>query len=123
LKRNARRSTACCAPRATVTTPHARTGEEIAEAFAARNIAVLNAAPRIRGHWPQAARPLTGTGSQPLHPYSAGGAYINFLRDGEGSDRVHAAFGPNYDRLAQVKARYDPTNLFHINQNIPPAAT
>jgi FAD/FMN-containing dehydrogenase len=58
-----------------------------------------------------------------LHPYSAGGAYVNFLGQGEGPDRVHAAYGANYDRLAQVKATYDPTNLFHINQNIPPATT
>ena len=39
----------------------------------------------------------------------------------EGEDRVRAAFGGNYDRLAQVKKRYDPENTFHVNQNIPPA--
>ncbi len=58
-----------------------------------------------------------------LHPTSAGGAYINFMMDDEGSDRVRASYLGNYERLAQVKARYDPTNLFHINQNIPPAGT
>ncbi len=57
-----------------------------------------------------------------LHPTSAGGAYINFMMDDEGQDRVHASYLGNYDRLAQVKARYDPENLFHVNQNIPPAS-
>jgi FAD/FMN-containing dehydrogenase len=55
-----------------------------------------------------------------LHPTTAGGAYVNFMMD-EGHDRVRASYLGNYDRLAQVKAAYDPTNLFHINQNIPPA--
>ncbi|TAK01478.1 MAG: FAD-binding oxidoreductase [Chloroflexota bacterium] len=51
------------------------------------------------------------------------GAYVNFLTD-EGEARVRAAYpGPTWDRLAAVKAAYDPTNLFHRNQNIPPAAT
>jgi FAD/FMN-containing dehydrogenase len=56
-----------------------------------------------------------------LHPTSAGGAYVNFLMD-EGGDRVRASYLDNYERLAQVKRRYDPHNLFHINQNIEPAA-
>jgi FAD/FMN-containing dehydrogenase len=56
-----------------------------------------------------------------LHPYAAGGAYSNFLMD-EGPDRVRAAYGSNYERLAQVKTAYDPANLFHINQNITPAS-
>jgi FAD/FMN-containing dehydrogenase len=54
-----------------------------------------------------------------LHPYSAGGVYLNFIMD-EGSDRVQAAYGENYARLAEIKAAYDPTNLFHNNQNIKP---
>ena len=56
-----------------------------------------------------------------LHPFSAGGAYVNFLGEGEGQDRVRATYGRNYDRLAQVKARYDPDNFFCVNQNIVPA--
>jgi hypothetical protein len=55
------------------------------------------------------------------HPYSAGGAYVNFMMD-EGQDRVRATYGGNYDRLARVKAAYDPDNIFRVNQNIRPAA-
>ncbi|HJS27388.1 MAG TPA: BBE domain-containing protein, partial [Actinomycetota bacterium] len=48
-------------------------------------------------------------------------AYVNFLGD-EGPDRIRAAYpGGTWDRLRRIKARYDPTNLFHLNQNIPPA--
>ena len=56
-----------------------------------------------------------------LHPTSAGGAYVNFLMD-EGEDRVRASYRENYPRLEEVKRRYDPDNLFHVNQNIAPAA-
>jgi FAD binding domain/Berberine and berberine like len=55
-----------------------------------------------------------------VHPFSAGGAYINFFGD-EGADRVRAAYRDNYARLAETKRRYDPTNLFRLNQNIEPA--
>jgi FAD/FMN-containing dehydrogenase len=55
-----------------------------------------------------------------LHPYSAGGGYVNMMME-EGDDRVRTTYGANYDRLAQVKAEYDPGNLFHVNQNIKPA--
>jgi FAD/FMN-containing dehydrogenase len=60
-----------------------------------------------------------------LHPYSAGGAYVNMMMDAadEGQERVRAAYGDHYDRLARIKARYDPQNLFRVNQNISPAAT
>jgi FAD/FMN-containing dehydrogenase len=54
-----------------------------------------------------------------LHPYSAGGAYVNMMMD-EGVDRIKAAYRDNYDRLVTVKNRYDPKNLFHVNQNIKP---
>lgn len=56
-----------------------------------------------------------------LHPHSAGGAYINFLME-EGQERIRATYRENYDRLARIKQRYDPGNLFCLNQNILPAA-
>ena len=56
-----------------------------------------------------------------LHPHSAGGGYVNMMMD-EGEDNVKAAYRDNYARLAQIKAKYDPTNLFHVNQNIKPGA-
>jgi FAD/FMN-containing dehydrogenase len=54
-----------------------------------------------------------------LHPYSSGGAYVNFMMD-EGTNRVQATYGDNYRRLAAIKAKYDPGNLFRVNQNIKP---
>jgi FAD/FMN-containing dehydrogenase len=56
-----------------------------------------------------------------LHPTAAGGAYVNFLMDDEGQDRVESSYRGNYERLTRVKHRYDPDNTFHINQNIRPA--
>jgi len=50
-------------------------------------------------------------------PYASGGAYINFMTAEEG-DRVAAAYGSNYERLVAIKRRYDPENVFHLNQNI-----
>jgi FAD/FMN-containing dehydrogenase len=55
-----------------------------------------------------------------LHPHSAGGAYVNMMMD-EGDDRIRASYRGNYERLARVKRRYDPDNLFRVNQNIRPA--
>lgn len=52
-----------------------------------------------------------------LHPYSAGGAYSNFMMD-EGQDRIKASFKHNYDRLVKIKRAHDPENLFRVNQNI-----
>ena len=54
-----------------------------------------------------------------LHPHSAGGAYVNFMMD-EGQERVQATYRQNYARLAALKARFDPSNLFRVNQNIRP---
>jgi FAD/FMN-containing dehydrogenase len=54
-----------------------------------------------------------------LHPYSAGGAYVNMMMD-EGAERVQASYRGNYNRLVAAKAKYDPTNLFRVNQNIAP---
>jgi FAD/FMN-containing dehydrogenase len=56
-----------------------------------------------------------------LHPHSAGGAYVNMIMD-EGEETVKAAYRDNYARLAEIKRRYDPTNLFRVNQNIAPGA-
>jgi FAD/FMN-containing dehydrogenase len=55
-----------------------------------------------------------------LHPYAASGGYVNMMME-EGEDRVRTTYGANYDRLAQIKGRYDPDNVFHVNQNIKPA--
>ena len=55
-----------------------------------------------------------------VHPYSAGGAYVNFMME-EGQERVQASFRDNYARLAQIKRKYDPDNLFKVNHNIMPA--
>ncbi|WP_222914766.1 FAD-binding oxidoreductase [Natrinema sp. SYSU A 869] len=55
-----------------------------------------------------------------VHPHSAGASYVNFMME-EGSDRIRATYGDNYERLEEIKARYDPENFFHVNQNIEPA--
>lgn len=55
-----------------------------------------------------------------MRPFSTGGVYANNLGE-EGADRVRAAYGENYPRLAALKAKYDPTNFFRLNQNIRPA--
>lgn len=54
-----------------------------------------------------------------VHPYSAGGAYVNFMMD-EGEERVKASYGSNYERLVSIKNKCDPNNLFRVNQNIKP---
>jgi FAD/FMN-containing dehydrogenase len=58
---------------------------------------------------------------QAIHPYSAGGAYVNMMMDNEGQERVRSSYRHNYERLAQIKRKYDPDNLFRRNQNIEPA--
>ena len=52
-------------------------------------------------------------------PYASTGAYVNFMTDEEG-DRVAAAYGSNYNKLVEIKKKYDPDNVFHFNQNIKP---
>ena len=54
-----------------------------------------------------------------VHPFSAPGGYVNFMME-EGSTRVEATYGANFARLQAIKAKYDPDNLFRVNQNIPP---
>jgi len=55
-----------------------------------------------------------------MRPYASGGVYVNYL-GAEGADRVRAAYGAKYDKLVAVKRKYDPQNLFRVNQNIQPA--
>jgi hypothetical protein len=55
-----------------------------------------------------------------IHPYNLKGAYLNFMME-EGEDRIRATYGENYDRLAAIKKKYDPTNFFRVNHNIKPA--
>jgi FAD/FMN-containing dehydrogenase len=56
-----------------------------------------------------------------VHPFAAGGAYVNFMME-EGPERVLETYRENYERLAEIKARYDPDNVFDVNQNIKPRA-
>ena len=56
-----------------------------------------------------------------VHPFNLGGAYVNFMMDDEADGRLQASYGDNFARLALVKAKYDPANLFRVNQNIEPA--
>jgi hypothetical protein len=56
-----------------------------------------------------------------VHPFNLGGAYVNFMMDDEADGRIQASYGDNFGRLALVKAKYDPANLFRVNQNIEPA--
>ncbi len=53
-----------------------------------------------------------------IQPFLEDGVYVNYLGEGEGDDRVKAAYGPNYERLVELKKKYDPTNFFRLNQNI-----
>jgi hypothetical protein len=56
-----------------------------------------------------------------LHPFNLSGGYVSFMFDDEPEGRVRATYGENYARLVAVKARYDPENLFRVNQNIAPS--
>ncbi len=80
----------------------------------------------VHGRWDSAAedRPVMSWAReffQAAAPYASGGVYVNFLTQEE-TDRIRAAYGPNYDRLVAVKNKYDPKNLFRLNQNIRPTA-
>ena len=55
-------------------------------------------------------------------PFATGGVYVNFMPEDEAQRVRTGAYGANYERLAKLKAKYDPTNLFRMNQNIKPAA-
>jgi hypothetical protein len=74
---------------------------------------------------PQNAGPVTRWTKaywEAVHPFNLGGAYVNFMMDDEGEARVKATYGDNYKRLAALKKKYDPDNVFRVNQNIRPAA-
>lgn len=74
---------------------------------------------------PQKADPIkrwTKAYWEAVHPFNAAGAYSNFMMDDEGDARVKASYGDNYNRLTALKKKYDPANLFRLNQNIWPAA-
>jgi len=91
-------------------------------AFAYRDV---NFAPVIAGMWEDPADNDTNIAwvrgyYEALEPYSAEGGYINFM-DGDDQTRIKANYRGNYERLAAIKAKYDPGNLFHLNQNIKPA--
>jgi hypothetical protein len=55
-----------------------------------------------------------------VQPFKTGGVYLNYFGTDEDPDRVRAAHGKNYDRLLQVKRKYDPNNMFCYNQNLKP---
>lgn len=78
----------------------------------------------VHGRWDHAADDARGIRwardfFKASAPFATGGAYVNFLTADE-SDRVQAAYGSNYRRLAEVKRKYDPSNFFSMNQNIQP---
>jgi hypothetical protein len=80
----------------------------------------------VHGRWQDAAKDAECIGwardlFRAAAPFASSGAYVNFLTQEEG-DRVRAAYGHNYDRLVKLKNKYDPRNLFRVNQNIRPLA-
>ena len=79
----------------------------------------------VHGRWETAAEDESGIAwcrelFDAMTPFATGGVYVNFMTEEE-EQRVQAAYGDSYDRLAQLKSKYDPTNLFRLNQNIRPS--
>ncbi len=79
----------------------------------------------VHGRWDDPAQDQRCIGwardfFQASAPFASGGVYVNFLTAEEG-DRIRSAYGPNYERLVQIKRKYDPDNLFRTNQNIVPS--
>jgi FAD/FMN-containing dehydrogenase len=90
-------------------------------AFANRNVKF---SPVVAGMWQDPADNEANIAwvrayAAALQPYSESAGYINFM-DGDDVSRVAENYGPNYSRLREIKAKYDPQNLFHINHNIAP---
>jgi hypothetical protein len=82
----------------------------------------------VAGSWEQGADDETNVGWvrdtwEDMRRFSTGGTYINFLTRDEGPERTVAALGPTLRRLAEVKARWDPDNVFRTNRNITPAGS
>ncbi len=80
----------------------------------------------VHGRWENASQDEAGVAwsrafFKAAAPYASRGAYVNFMTEEE-NERVSAAYGPNYARLVEIKKRYDPENIFHLNQNIKPGA-
>ena len=61
--------------------------------------------------------------SDAMRPFMSGAAYVNYLGADAGIDAVRSAYGPAYPRLVALKDRYDPANVFRLNQNIRPSAS
>jgi FAD/FMN-containing dehydrogenase len=83
-----------------------------------------NFATVIAGMWPDPTQNKANTKwvrdySDAIAPYSEAGGYINFMADDD-QGRVRENYGANYDRLHSIKRKYDPDNVFHLNQNIKP---
>jgi hypothetical protein len=80
----------------------------------------------VHGRWSDASKDETCVGWcrdlwNAIAQYATGEAYVNFMTEEEG-DRLESAYGSSYARLVELKNRYDPTNLFRLNQNIRPSA-
>ncbi len=82
-------------------------------------IAGIDADPKKAGDLKQWARGYW----EAVHPYNLEGAYVNFMMDDEGDARIRATYGDNYKRLAAIKRKYDPKNVFRVNQNVKPASS
>jgi FAD/FMN-containing dehydrogenase len=92
-----------------------------ATAFAYRD---ANFATVIAGMWPDASQNEVNTKwvrdyYEAIAPHSEAGGYVNFMA-GDDQGRIKANYKGNYDRLVEIKRKFDPDNLFHLNQNIAP---